>query len=243
MLYRCHSKKTAFQIEKSKQNIDNWSLVFINCLIMKAVTNDQEQTYTTEQQEFEAHLLAGIANGDRDAFSKLCDHYRGLIYAVVYRVINNREDSEDTTQDVLWQIWKKAASFDMVKGKPRTWIVTLARNRAIDRVRSNGRRSRLREAAKNETVITEMTSDQGIDPSLITEQNDRHRIVRSAVLELTDKQREVMELAYFADLTQAQIAEQLGEPLGTVKARIRRSVMRLREMVGTSLGETGHART
>ena len=188
--------------------------------------------YPENEQLKESALLSSIANGDRLAFTEFCDLYRGLIYSVVHRVINNAEDSQDLTQEVLWQVWKKASSFERSKGKPRTWIVTMARNRAIDRVRANGRRSRLREAASNEATVAEQIGNGATtDPTLAAVASERRDIVRSAILELTDKQKQVVELAYFAELTQVQIAEQLGEPLGTVKARIRRSVKRLHAIV------------
>jgi len=191
---------------------------------------------TEEEQAHEGRLLAAIANGDRKAFDEFGKIYRGLIFSVVNRLINNVEDSQDTTQEVMWQIWKKAATFDQAKGKPRTWIVTLSRNRAIDRVRANGRRSRLREAALNEaTVAQDIGADHQIDPRLAAVASERRDLVRSAILELSDKQKEVLQLAYFADMTQAQIAEQLGEPLGTVKARLRRSVQRLQSTIGDLL--------
>ncbi|MGK0188111.1 MAG: RNA polymerase sigma-70 factor (ECF subfamily) [Verrucomicrobiales bacterium] len=197
---------------------------------------DKDTAIDPSDQSKEAGLLTQIANGDRHAFRDLCDMYHGLIFTVVHRVLNDVEDSKDTTQEVLWQIWKKSNTFDVVKGKPRTWMVTMARNRAIDRVRANGRRSRLRNAATQEAIVAEQLGNGPVAaPEKSLEASERREIVRSAILHLTEKQRKVIELAYFAELTQVQIADQLNEPLGTVKARIRRSVKRLHDIVGDKL--------
>lgn len=181
----------------------------------------------------EERLLAATANGDRGAFDRFCELYRGFIFSVVHRVINNVQDSQDTTQEVIWQIWRKAGSFERAKGTPRSWVLTMSRNRAIDRVRANGRRSRLRESAANEAEVVQQI--RTADPRSSAVASERRKIVRSAILELNEKQQEVLHLAYFAELTQAEIAKRLGEPLGTVKARIRRSVRRLQSSVGQQL--------
>lgn len=189
-----------------------------------------------DDQQLEMELLERIANGDRKAFRDLCDQYHGLIFTVVNRVLNDIEDSKDMTQEVLWQLWKKAATFEQTKGKPRTWIVTMARNRAIDRIRANGRRARLRDAATEAALVAEQLEKGPVSgPEQALEATERSEIVRSAILQLSAKQQQVIELAYFADLTQVQIADQLQEPLGTIKARIRRSVKRLHDIVGERL--------
>ena len=193
-------------------------------------TTDVETQNETQKEE--EQLLRKVANGDRIAFAELTRRYEGLIYTVIHRVLNNAEDARDTTQEVLWQIWKKAATYAPAKGKARTWIVTMARNRAIDRIRSNGRQARLVEAISLEPAPHEQTSE---DPGTALQSMERKEVVQQAILELTDKQKEVIELAYFAEMTQVEIAERLGEPLGTVKARIRRSVKRLHGIVGDRL--------
>ena len=188
-----------------------------------------EDVVDSTDQSREACLIAEVANGNRQAFKELCDMYHGLIFTVVHRVLNDTEDSKDMTQEILWQIWKKANTFELSKGKPRTWLVTMARNRAIDRVRANKRRARLRDVATQEALVAEQMGESSASPEKVLEASERCEIVRSAILNLTPKQREVIEL------TQVQIADQLNEPLGTVKARIRRSVKRLHDIVGDKL--------
>lgn len=221
-----------------KQTIDRTQTLSIICLHMKIrpeQSPELEDTIDPGDQSREASLIAEIANGNRLAFKELCDMYHGLIFTVVNRVLNDSEDSKDMTQEILWQIWKKAHTFELSKGKPRTWLLTMARNRAIDRVRANGRRARLRDVAAQEALVAEQMGDRTATPEKFLEASERREIVRSAILNLTPKQQEVIELAYFAELTQVQIADQLNEPLGTVKARIRRSVKRLHDIVGDKL--------
>ncbi|MEM7147869.1 MAG: sigma-70 family RNA polymerase sigma factor [Verrucomicrobiota bacterium] len=182
----------------------------------------------------EVRWMAGVASGDRESFRKLHERYAGLVYATVFKVLNDHEDAEDVSQVVFTQVWQKAHLYDEAKGKPITWTVTLARNRAIDRLRSKQRRSHLRDGFSEETKVFEETATRR-DASDEASERERAATVRGAVLELSDEQREAIELAYFAGLTQQEIARKLGQPLGTVKARIRRGVMRLRGVVGNRL--------
>jgi RNA polymerase sigma-70 factor (ECF subfamily) len=136
-------------------------------------------------------------------------------------------------QEVLVQLWNKAHLYEPRKGKPLTWITTMARNRAIDRIRSKQRRSRLNDDFESENKTDQFEfEDSSAD---ICEVKERSRIIRSAVSKLTPDQKEAVVLAYFSGLTQAEVAEKLNEPLGTVKARIRRGVNRLETLVRPAL--------
>jgi RNA polymerase sigma-70 factor (ECF subfamily) len=177
----------------------------------------------------EIELIRRIGDGDRASFEEFYDRYSGLIYSTALRVLNDVADAEEVTQEVLFMIWEKAPMYDASRGKPLTWAVTMTRNKAIDRIRSVQRRIRLRDEAGAEmaadTFVHERRPFDEVDSH---EQSDR---VRSAVLQLKAGQREVIELAYFGGLTQQEIADRLHEPLGTVKARIRRGMMRLRKLI------------
>ena len=135
-------------------------------------------------------------------------------------------------QEVLFSLWRKASQFHLAKGRPVTWLNSMARNRAIDRIRAKQRRAKLRDG---------FTDEQNVNPSVTAPvtgsqaatRRDACRAVRSAILELTPVQREAIEMAYFDGMTQKEIAEQLGEPLGTVKARIRRGLAKLKDTVDT----------
>lgn len=184
--------------------------------------------YAAEQQE-EIAMLQGIANGDRDAFRRLHDRFAGVVHSTIFKVLNDTMDTEDVAQEVFASVWKKASLYSPSKGKPLTWVTTMARNRAIDRLRFKQRQSRLNEDFKMERDA--MTAPTRIDSADLAEANDRHRVVRSAVHELSDEQREAIQMAFFGGLTQSEIADKLGEPLGTVKARIRRGMLKLRNVV------------
>jgi RNA polymerase sigma-70 factor (ECF subfamily) len=184
-------------------------------------------------QSQERALLRRIANGDRVGFEELHARFAGLVYATVYQVLRDHQDSEDVSQEVFLSIWKKAKLYHESKGEPMTWVASLARNRAIDRIRAKERRSRLRDAvqAEPESVAPSAIPDAGH----VTSTRERGGIVRSAVMQLTPEQRQVIEMAYFAGLSQSQIAEQIDAPLGTVKARMRRGLGKLRGLVEPKL--------
>ena len=167
-----------------------------------------------------------IAAGDRQAFDDLSRRYGGLIYATVHKVLNHFEDTRDICQEVLLSIWKKAHTYDGQKGKLLTWIATMSRNRAIDRVRMLQRRCALRDKLEERN---ETEPKQPGDPARqLVYRSETRGILQEAVMKLSADQREVIELAYFSGLTQSQIAKKIERPIGTVKARIRRGVKNLR---------------
>jgi RNA polymerase sigma-70 factor (ECF subfamily) len=183
--------------------------------------------------ETEGALLRRVAAGDRASFEALYDRFSGVLFATAYRVLNNQEAAEDVLQDVFIQIWEKAPLYDPARGKPITWAVTLTRHKAIDRLRSIQRRSRLQDDAHKEAETMEKFDGKSSFDAVSSAETAK--MVREAIQTLTEDQREAIELAFFSSMTQAEIAERLGEPLGTVKARIRRGMIRLREVIGPLL--------
>ena len=179
--------------------------------------------------EADISLLKRIGQRDVAAFQEFFKKFNGLLYTTIHRVLNDHEDSEDIMQEVLVQIWQKAHLYEPTKGKPLTWVTTMARNRAIDRIRSKQRRSRLNDDFENESRSVQPEFDEDTSDLTISRENDR--VLQSAVMELTPDQREAIQLAYFGGLTQGEIASKLKEPLGTVKARIRRGIQRLEHVV------------
>ena len=169
-----------------------------------------------------------IAAKDDDALGQLYDRYRLILFGVLMRILNNREEAEDVLQDVFLQVWRRAADFDENRGRPFTWLVTLARSRGIDRLRSLASRGRVAVAGANEA--TEEVSDAASDAI----QSERLGAVTSALADLPEDQRRPLVLAYFDGLTQSEIATKLGVPLGTVKTRMRTAMMKLRESFGKS---------
>ncbi|MDF1658991.1 MAG: sigma-70 family RNA polymerase sigma factor [Verrucomicrobiales bacterium] len=174
--------------------------------------------------------IKGIANGDRTSFRDLYERYDGLLFTTIDKVLNDREDSQEVLQEVMSSLWRKSHLYHPGRGRPITWLASMARNRAIDRLRSKQRQSRLKNAYTEEMDVNPRGSTGLSGPEAAT-RRDTCSAVRSAVMDLTDVQREAIEKVYFEGLTQQEIADQLGQPLGTVKARIRRGLAKLRKTV------------
>ncbi len=181
----------------------------------------------------EIALLRQVAQGDRRSFEQLYDRFSGVLFSTAYRVLNNQEAAEDVLQDVFIQIWEKAPLYDSTRGKPMTWAVTLTRNKAIDRLRSTQRRSRLQDDVQRESETFEQFDDRSSFDAVAA--GETSKLVREAIQKLSPDQRQAIELAFFSSLTQTEIAEQLGEPLGTIKARIRRGMMKLRDVISPEI--------
>ena len=186
-----------------------------------------------QQLEAEIALLRRVAQGDRRGFEELYDRFSGVLFSTAYRVLNNQEAAEDVLQDVFIQIWEKAPLYDPTRGKPMTWAVTLTRNKAIDRLRSTVRRNRLQDDVQRESETFEQFDDRSSFDAVAS--GETSKLVREAIQKLTKDQREAIELAFFSSLTQTEIAERLGEPLGTIKARIRRGMMKLKDVISPEL--------
>ena len=172
-------------------------------------------------------LIRRMSAGDRDAFTRFYDRYSPLVFPLILRMVRDRSDAADVLQDVFWEAWQGAGTFDPERGSPEAWMITRARTRAIDRIRAVRRRG--------ETFVPPM--DEGLAPAPpaaggdAAERAEDRGIIRSALDVLPHAQREAIELAYYAGLTQTEIAERLQQPLGTVKTRIRLGLERLRDVV------------
>jgi RNA polymerase sigma-70 factor, ECF subfamily len=179
--------------------------------------------------EGDAQLIRRIRGGDRAAFLEFYDRYAPLLLSVAARVLGDRREAEDVLQDVFTQIWHKSSGYEAALGSLTGWAVTLTRNKAIDRVRASGRRRRLIE----EVALSAETNEESVaSANDLLYGPERAACVRVALAALPGEQREVIELAFFAGLSQSEIASRLQQPLGTVKARIRRGMLKLREQLG-----------
>jgi RNA polymerase sigma-70 factor (ECF subfamily) len=184
-------------------------------------------------QENDVALLSAIGARDEVALAQLYDRYRAILFGLLMRILNNREEAEDVLQEVFLQVWRKAEDFDENRGRPFTWLVTLARSRGIDRLRTLAARERVAEAGAREP--SEEISDAATDAF----KSEQRGLVSDALAKLPDEQKRPIMLAYFEGLTQSEIATNLGAPLGTVKTRMRTGMMRLRELLagqGESFG-------
>jgi RNA polymerase sigma-70 factor (ECF subfamily) len=181
------------------------------------------------EPESDVELLHAVARGDEGALARLYDRYRVILFSVLFRILKSREEAEDVLQEVFLQVWKRAKNFDETRGRPFTWLVTLARSRAIDRIRQLGARQRLADSAAQNP--TDTVSDAVAD----TLHSEQKEIVARALAALPEDQRHTLNLAYFEGLTQSEIAEKLGTPLGTVKTRMRSGMIKLRELLGEQM--------
>ncbi len=179
-----------------------------------------EQAQITDVQ-----LLHAVARGDEPALAQLYDRYRVILFGLLARILNSREEAEDVLQEVFLQVWRRAADFDENRGRPFTWLVTLARSRAIDRLRSLASRDRTAVAGAQEEL------EQVSDPASDAFRSEQRRLVANALAQLPDDQKRALMLAYFDGLTQSEIAARLGAPLGTVKTRMRSGMMKLKELL------------
>jgi RNA polymerase sigma-70 factor (ECF subfamily) len=178
--------------------------------------------------ERDVELLRRIGNGDSLAFSSFYDHYSGLLFSIALRILNDPKEAEDVMQEVFLQIWNKASGYDPLLGKPSSWAVTLARNKSIDRIRASQRRSKLMEQA---AVMAADATDNSMTANENLHGRENAERIRTVVAALPQDQKRAIEMAFFSGLTQNEISETLQEPLGTVKARIRRGMLKLREQL------------
>jgi RNA polymerase sigma-70 factor, ECF subfamily len=170
-------------------------------------------------------LLERVARGDRRALKRLYDRFAGQVLAVGLRVLGSRADAEEVTQEVFVEVWSRADRFDPERGSARAWLMGIARNRAIDRLRRRQADSRMAEAVRGE----ERPSGPG--PLEDAEARELRERVRAALMSLGPEQRTTLELAYYEGLSQSEIAERLGAPLGTVKSRVRLAMDRLAQLL------------
>ncbi len=172
-------------------------------------------------------LMRRLFHRDKRAFEAIFDKYGDLVYSTALRVVRDAHLAEDVSQEIFVRLWRKPQSYVAERGRFLTWLISVTRNRAVDEVRSRGRRQR-HETASPEEQERELPAGDSIDPALSAQLAEQARIVRAALAELPPEQREIIELAYFGGLTQQEISERLDQPLGTVKTRIRLGMQKLR---------------
>ncbi len=191
---------------------------------LRAVEDDSVDVPRDDDQ-----LMLAIARGDQTAFAELYDRLAGLVHGVVRGVVRDPAQSEEVTQEVLVEVWKTAVRFDPDRGSARTWILTMAHRRAIDRVRS--------EQASRDRTQRVGHRDRGREFDEVSDRVEvtlEHEQVRAGLATLTDLQREAVELAYYQGYTYREVAQMLDTPLGTIKTRMRDGLIRLRDAMGVT---------
>jgi RNA polymerase sigma-70 factor (ECF subfamily) len=178
-------------------------------------------------------LIERMRGGDGGALSEFYGRWFPVVSSLVSRILKSADDVEDVIEETFWQVWRQANRFAPDRGSVQTWVLTIARSRALDRLRST---RRLREDTIDDGSSPDPASP-GVgstlpstsDPSLDAEHAERRERVVAALGELPREQREALELGYFGGLSQSEIAERTGQPLGTVKTRMRLAMLKLRD--------------
>lgn len=178
-------------------------------------------------------LLPAIARGDQEAFASLYDQTQRLVFGLALRILQDQGLAEEVTSDVFMQVWRQAANFEGVRGTPLSWLMTIARTRSIDRLRSS---SHLRQESELLDAVTEHPTDT-VSPEKASLYAEQQRLVRTALAQLTADQRVLIEAAYFEGLSQSELAERFALPLGTVKTRVRAGMLLLKNHLSPTLLE------
>ena len=180
----------------------------------------------------ETSLLTRIAQQDRDALSQLYDRYARVMYALAYKILNSVEEAEEVVLDVFSQVWRTAQKYDSQKGRVDSWLFLMTRSRSLDRLRKSLRQSKI--IAASTQVVQEQSFVFANTPEEKLLIRERRELVISALAQLPETQRQVIELAYYQGLTQSEIATQMQISLGTVKTRVRLALKKLRSLLDAS---------
>jgi len=178
-------------------------------------------------------LVGRMRLGDESALESLYARYGGLVYTLALRIVGDPELAREVVQDTFLRSWDGRETYDARRGRVPWWLMGIARNRAIDLLRSRSHQARLRERTTLPPAISTALSH---DPA---ETVVARRAVLDALRELSEGQRRAIELAYYGGLTQTEIANELGEPLGTIKSRTREALERLRKVLGPFIQSAG----
>lgn len=176
----------------------------------------------------EARLVARMADRDEQALADFHDRWCARVEAVVLRMVRDADDAADVVEEVFWQCWRQASRFDAARGNVERWVLTIARSRALDRLRAR-RRSREDVVGDDDMPVEGVATDA--DPASDAEHADRRTRVASALATLPPEQRVTLELAYFGGYSQSEIAARTGQPLGTIKTRMRLALQKLRSLL------------
>lgn len=183
-------------------------------------------------------LVEALEVRDERALETLYDRYGDYVYSVCLRMVGDVQLSEDLSQEVFLRLWRRPDLYDTSRGKFVTWLLSVARNRAIDERRSRGRRFRHETppSESNEETLEAVPASESRDVAIVSEERV---VVQKALAHLPPEQKLAIQLAYFGGYTQQEIAEGLRQPLGTVKTRIRLGLQKLRQLLIEQQGEAG----
>ena len=172
-------------------------------------------------------LLARVVKGDVQAFSQLYDQSSTLLYTMALRMLGDKEDANELLQEVYLEVWRKVSRYDVGRGTPLAWLVTLTRSRAVDRLRARNSRGQQKIVASLDGA--NQVPDRSPTPFDAQADQEIRMLVLGALTALPPAQQQALELAYYEGLSHAEIAAKLNQPLGTVKTRIKLGMSKLRE--------------
>lgn len=181
--------------------------------------------------EEERELMRRIAEQDEAALAALYDRYSSLLFGLVLRIVKERQEAEDLLQDIFLQVWEKAPAFDHNRGHLYGWLVTLSRNRSIDRIRQKQSLNRRHRKLEEGTALEEPLQQNAHNPFALVVALEKASQVRDALQHLPQEQKDVIMLAYFGGYSQSEVAHLLDVPLGTVKTRTRQGMRKLHTML------------
>ena len=189
--------------------------------------SEQDLSYSREVRSNaeDVALIRRMCDADETALGALYDRWARSLYSLVFHLLKDADEAEDVVEETFWQAWRKASSYEPSRGAVSTWLLTIGRRRALDRLRAKSRR---KEESTHSGVLADIASPAS-DPLQMVESSERRSNVLTALRELPAEQREVLELGYFQGLSQSEIADTTGQPLGTVKTRMRLAMQKLRE--------------
>jgi RNA polymerase sigma factor (sigma-70 family) len=194
-------------------------------LALRAVAGDGRAMRGEAVDRSEEALLAQVARGDEAALGEVYDRFGRVAYGLALRILRDERLAEDAVQEAFLAVWRQAASFRPDRASARTWVLTFVHRRAVDLVR--------REERRRAEPLEPETEPAGSSAAEDAELRSRRTAVRGALAQLPDDQRRPIELAYYGGLTQSELAEQLGLPLGTIKSRMFAGLKRLGELLGS----------
>jgi RNA polymerase sigma-70 factor (ECF subfamily) len=169
--------------------------------------------------EDDAALIARMQAGDESAMAALYDRYSGIVYGVALRVLGNTTSAEDVLQEIFLQLWRNPYVFDTTRGKLAAWLAVVTRNRAIDQLRRNPPEDDIEDLP---IALTANLENEAVQRQAVEK-------IRTALSQFPQEQRRALEMAFFEGLTHSEIASKTGEPLGTIKTRIRTGLLALRK--------------
>ena len=193
-----------------------------------------QSEHSREQSELEL-LLTQISKGDERAMREFYQKTVRLVYGMSHRVISNSQEAEEVALEVFMYVWKNASQYDRELSKPLSWLLMITRTRAIDKVRKSSRTVQIDDSVDQDLVTG---SDNPEDTYIATE---RRNIMRTAMLQLTDKQKKVMELSYYHQFSHSEISDRVGIPVGSVKSTIRVAMVKLKNTIRNAEAKSGYA--